>query len=550
MNEKLILILKLFFFFNITNFIEGNLIISAEKSESDYISLDANNINDFIDIKENKLLFNLTCKTSNALSNIKDSFLNILYSIDVFDAFRLEDFNSDDVEKIEKEIEKTWDKENKEFLFETKKLIQKYKDNDVFILQIGLNSVSSLILNKHENVIFIEENKNICKKYFLHKSNRCLLLLKGMEFYCKNKNQSTENYYNDVYETLDLITKIYQNKNNQTIDIIIISHKYPVALLYYVYPYLDSSTLVILMDNLNHKMKTAIFEYYNFVGEAEFTKSFEKQYFNKYNTKDKDENEHEGEDYKLNEDIYIYNKMKKSPFYIVTLHPKVLLNPPEKYYENFISDEYTSSYETEITRLINDIKKILVSNKKFYDKHKIEVSNYFTIINDFEFDDDSNHLKEEITNILTLIINAFTNVNGIDENNYEFALLKLKNIFEIMLLYVYENSKFKALFKPLIDFFNLYINKNDHNYIIYQHLVYGLIQSSFEVESYELKELLFLNILRDVSKKISKLSINEVIDLVIKLNMILKKLRSREDIQHVKEYAKRYFNVDYINNEL
>ncbi|CRG96644.1 conserved Plasmodium protein, unknown function [Plasmodium gallinaceum] len=542
-------LLKIFFFFNAANLSQGNLIISNEKNEINYISINKNNINDYINVKENSFLFNISCRTSSVLNNIKGYFLNKIYpSWDLLEVFRYENVNSNDVEKMEKIIEKTWDRENKEFLLSTKKLIEKYEDDDLFILQIGLNSISSLILNKPENVIFIEENMDICKKYFLYKHNRCLLLSKGIEFYCKDKDDSSRN--NDIYETLDLITKIYQSKNNKVINIIIINHKYPVALLYYLFPYLDSSTLIILMDNLNHKMKTAIFELYNFIGEAEFTKSFEKQYFNKYNMKNEKGKKNEAKEYQLDEDIYIYNKMKQSPFYIITLNPKIMLNPPENYYETFISNDYTSSYETEITRLINDIEKVLKSNEKFYNKHKIEVSNYFTIINEFEFDDDNYQLRNKLTDILISITTKFANTGGINEENYQFALLNLKKIFEIMLFYVYENSKFKAFFTPLIDFFNLYLNKNDPNYIIYQHLIYGLIKNSFEVTSYELKELLFLDILRDVSKKISKLSINEVIELVTKLNMILKKLRSREDIQHVMEYAKKYFNIDYVNYEL
>lgn len=45
------------------------------------------------------------------------------------------------------------------------------------------------------------------------------------------------------------------------------------------------------MDNLNHQMKTAIFEYYDFIGEADFSKSFEKKFFNLYKSEQKKKKE-------------------------------------------------------------------------------------------------------------------------------------------------------------------------------------------------------------------------------------------------------------------
>ncbi|KAI4839338.1 hypothetical protein MKS88_001886 [Plasmodium brasilianum] len=563
-----------FFFFNEAKIIEGDLNNSNEKDGNRYISLDKNNINDFIGVKENKFLFNVTCRTSKMLSSMKGYILSMFHSsMDFLERLQYENPISDNAQTIENIIEKTWDRENKEFLLTTKKLIEQYTDNDLFILQIGLNSIASAILDKPDNAIFIEENMGICKNYFLYKNNRCLLLLKGVEFYCKRSEKNTQNSKEDIYGTLDLITKIYQNKNNQVIDILIVNHKYPVSLLYYIYPYLDSSTLVILMDNLNHQMKAAIFEYYNFVGEADFSRSFERKLFNSYsanyqedgssgnngtsNNSDNTGNSNSSDEvdnnktkrYEQDENIFIYSKMKQSPFYVITLNPKIMMNPTENLYKTFISKEYTSSYETEISRMIKDIEKILTFNKNFYEKHKILVNNYFSIINDFEFDNNEEG-KKNVTDALALILKAFASSGDINKNNYEYAIISLKNIFETMLFNIYEQSKFKALFTPLMDFYKLYLNKDDSNYILYEFLLYGLIRNSRDVSSYELKELLFLDVLRDVSKKVNKYSISQVIEVVTKLNILLKKLRSREDIMHVKEYAKRQFSLDYINYEL
>ncbi|GAW80161.1 hypothetical protein, conserved [Plasmodium gonderi] len=550
-------LITLFFFHNEAKIIEGNLSISPEKHENRYISLDKNNINDFIKVRENKYLFNVTCRTSKILNNIKGFFLTKVNStLDVLDMFRSDNVNPENVETIENIIERTWDRENKEFIITTKRLIEQYTDSDLFILQIGLNSIASVILDKPENAIFIEENMEVCKNFFFHKNNRCLLLLKGIEFYCNNYDEA-ENKKN-IYETVDLITKIYQNRNNQVIDVLIISHKYPVAILYYVYPYLDSSTLVILMDNLNHKMKEAIFEYYNFIGEADFSRSFEKNFFKSYgeevyNNGDTNEQQYGDEEvnqkYQYNQDVYIYSKMKQSPFYVITLNPKIMMNPAENRYKFFISKEYTSSYETKITNMIKDIEKILKLNTTFYKQHKLVVTNYFSVINEFEFDNDKD-VQENVTGILTSILKSFGSTGNINKRNYNYALENLKNIFEMMLYNVYNKSKFKKLFTPLIDFFKLYLNKNDNNYISYEFLLYGLIKNSDHVASYELKELLFLDVLRDVSKKVNQLSIGEVLQIVTKLNILLKKLRSREDISHVKEYVKKQFSIDYINYEL
>ncbi|SCQ16085.1 conserved Plasmodium protein, unknown function [Plasmodium ovale] len=555
--------------FNDAKIIEGNLTVLNDKDGNRYISVDKNNVNDFIKVNENKFLLNVTCKTSKVLNRMKAYLLNGLYwSLDLLDKFRSEEVNSYDVQSIEKIIEETWDRENKEFLNTTKKLIEQYVSSDLFILQIGLNSIASMILPNPENGIFIEENMEICKNYFLHKNNRCLLLLEGVEFYCNNDEIYVQSDMEDIYGTLDLITKIYQKKNNQVIDILIISHKYPVALLYYVYPYLDSSTLVILMDNLNHQMKTAIFEYYNFVGEADFSRSFERTFFNSYNSYDSrnsyntdgggygdgsgdgnGDGNGDGGKYELDENVYIYSKMKQSPFYVMVLNPKIMMNPKEGRYKAFVSKEYTSSHETDICRMIKDIEKILKLNKKFYEKHRVIVTNYFSVINEFEFDNDK-EVKMYVHDVLISILKSFTNTGDINKDNYQFSLDNLKKIFETMLFNVYEKSKFKALFTPLIDFFKLYLNKNDSNYIIYEFLLYGLIKNSREVASYELKELLFLDVLRDISKKINALSINKVIEVVTKLNILLKKLRSREDIMHVKEYVRNHFSLDYINYEL
>lgn len=520
----------------------------------------------------------------------------------ILDIFRSEDVSSSDIETIEDIIERTWERENKEFIFTTKRLIKQYTDSNLFILQIGLNSVAPLILDKPDNGIFIEEDIEICKNYFLHKPNKCFLYLEGVEFYCKkktitnNKNEGSSNIFKskkeDIFDTLDLISKIYQKKNNEVIDVLIVNHKYPVALLYYIYPYLDSSTLVILMDNLNHQMKTAIFEYYDFIGEADFSKSFEKKFFNLYKSEQKKKkeqssnnikkvekqknynvdndgnttnNDHKNENenyhilneyynektkkYEANEKIYIYNKMKQSPFYVITLNPKSIMNPPQNRYKIYISNEYTSSYETQINIMIKDIKKLLKLNKKFYEQYKVLVTNYFAVINEYEFDD-NNIVKSNVTNTLTSILTNFAQTGDINPNNYQYALENLKNIFITMLYTVYERSKFKALFNPLMDFFKLYLNKDDPNYIIYQFLIYGLIKNSREIESYELKEIFFLDVLRDVSKQMNKMSITDVVLLVTKLNILLKKIRSREDIIHIKDYAKKHINIDYTNHEL
>ncbi|GAB65672.1 hypothetical protein PCYB_071740, partial [Plasmodium cynomolgi strain B] len=268
-----------FFLPNESKNIEGNLNVSPELDENRYISLDKNNINDFIKVKENNFLFSVTCRTSTFLSGVKNYVLRKVYSsLDLLEALRSDHVNPENVEALEGVVERTWDRENKEFIETTKKLIEQYTDSDLFILQIGLNSIASAIIDKPKNVIFVEEDVEVCKNYFIHKNNRCLLLLKGVEFYCNKDDEGDEEKY--IHSTLDLITKIYQNRNNQVIDVLIVSHKYPVSLLYYVYPYMDSSTLVILMDNLNHHMKEAIFEYYNFIGEADFSRSFEKRFFN------------------------------------------------------------------------------------------------------------------------------------------------------------------------------------------------------------------------------------------------------------------------------
>ncbi|SOS78330.1 conserved Plasmodium protein, unknown function [Plasmodium sp. gorilla clade G1] len=590
------------FFFNMTKWIgiDGNLNISNDKIENTYISIDKNNINEFINVKENQFFFNMNCKTSMMFNNMKNYMLNKVYTS--LDIFRSEDVSSSDIETIEDIIERTWERENKEFIFTTKRLIKQYTDSNLFILQIGLNSVAPLILDKPDNGIFIEEDIEICKNYFLHKPNKCFLYLEGVEFYCKkktitnNKNEGSSNIFKskkeDIFDTLDLISKIYQKKNNEVIDILIVNHKYPVALLYYIYPYLDSSTLVILMDNLNHQMKTAIFEYYDFIGEADFSKSFEKKFFNLYKSEQKKKkeqssnnikkvekqknynvdndgnttnNDHKNENenyhilneyyndktkkYEANEKIYIYNKMKQSPFYVITLNPKSIMNPPQNRYKIYISNEYTSSYETQINIMIKDMKKLLKLNKKFYEQYKVLVTNYFAVINEYEFDD-NNIVKSNVTDTLTSILTNFAQTGDINPNNYQYALENLKNIFITMLYTVYERSKFKALFNPLMDFFKLYLNKDDPNYIIYQFLIYGLIKNSREIESYELKEIFFLDVLRDVSKQMNKMSITDVVLLVTKLNILLKKIRSREDIIHIKDYAKKHINIDYTNHEL
>ncbi|KYO00086.1 hypothetical protein PGSY75_0909600 [Plasmodium gaboni] len=592
------------FFFNMTKWIgiDGNLNISNDKIENTYISIDKNNINEFINVKENEFFFNMNCKTSRMFNNMKNYMINKVYTS--LESFRSENVTSSDIETIEDIIERTWDRENKEFIFTTKRLIKQYTDNNLFILQVGLNSVAPLILDKPENGIFIEEDIEICKNYFLHKPNKCFLYLEGVEFYCKKKTTNNDNHNDssnllktkkreDIFDTLDLISKIYQNKNNEVIDILIVNHKYPVALLYYIYPYLDSSTLVILMDNLNHQMKTAIFEYYDFIGEADFSKGFEKKFFNLYKSEQKkkkkeqnnnnikkvdnqkndnlhsdhnttnngdmkqNENYHilnknyddKTKKYEANENLYIYNKMKQSPFYVITLNPKSIMNPPQNRYKLYISNEYTSSYQTQINIMIKDIEKLLKLNKKFYEQHKVLVTNYFAVINEYEFDD-NNIVKSNVTNTLTSILTSFAHTGDINPNNYQYALENLKNIFSTMLYTIYERSKFKALFNPLMDFFKLYLNKDDPNYIIYQFLIYGLIKNSREIESYELKEIFFLDVLRDVSKQINKMSITEVVLLVTKLNILLKKIRSREDITHIKDYAKKHINIDYTNNEL
>lgn len=108
----------------------------------------------------------------------------------ILDIFRSEDVSSSDIETIEDIIERTWERENKEFIFTTKRLIKQYTDSNLFILQIGLNSVAPLILDKPDNGIFIEEDIEICKNYFLHKPNKCFLYLEGVEFYCKKKNNN------------------------------------------------------------------------------------------------------------------------------------------------------------------------------------------------------------------------------------------------------------------------------------------------------------------------------------------------------------------------
>ncbi|VUZ94709.1 conserved protein, unknown function [Plasmodium vivax] len=546
-----------FFLPNESKIIEGNLNVSPEVGGNRYISLDKNNINDFIKVKENNFLFSVTCKTSTFLSGVKNYVLRkVSSSLDLLESLRSDRVNPENVEALEGVVERTWDRENKEFLATTRKLIEQYTDSDLFILQIGLNSIASAIIDRHENVIFVEEDVEVCKNYFFHKNNRCLLLLKGVEFYCLKDDEGDEEKY--IHGTLDLITKIYQNRNNQVIDVLIVSHKYPVALLYYVYPYMDSSTLVILMDNLNHQMKEAIFEYYNFVGEADFSRSFEKRFFSSYGEDSPSEGTHHNDGtpsdgtqhkYEFNENAYIHSKMKQSPFYVVTLNPKIMMNPAQNRYKFFISKEYTSSYETQITRMIKDIEKLLKLNGTFYTKNKVLVQNYFSVINDFEFDNDE-HVKKHVTDMLTAILNVFATTGDINKNNYNYALESLGNIFQLMLYNVYNNSKFKMLFTPLIDFFKLYLNKDDANYIMYEFLLYGLIKNSAQVASYELKELLFLDVLRDVSKTVNRLSIGEVIQVVTKLNILLKKLRSREDITHVKEYVRRDFDLDYINNEL
>ncbi|CXI31077.1 conserved Plasmodium protein, unknown function [Plasmodium berghei] len=546
--------------FNESKIIKENLDIPNYQNDNRYILLDNSNISDFIQIKESSFLYNATCKVSNILNGITDSFPNIKLFTGWLNKFEFNNINSYDKDVIEKVLEHTWDLENKEFIATAKNIIKKYIENDPFILQVGLNSIAPLILETPENVIHIEEDSETCKKFFLYKKNRCLLKLKGIEFYCKEKddtsmdnnnrknNISSEHNKEDIYETLDLITKIYQNKNNKVIDVLIISNKYPIALLYYIYPYLDSSTLVILMDNLNHKMKNAIFQYYNFIGEADFSRVFEHNLFNTYKSssgkKGKTSNIYEND-----ENVYIYNKMKKSPFYIMTLNPKIKMNPSEEKYKLFISNEYASSYETEISLMLKEIKKTLKMNKEFYEKYKLLLNNYFSTINEFEFDD-NDEIKKNVNDSLTSIIKSFTNSRDINNDNYKYTLDVLKNVFNTMLFNEYEKSKFKHLFTPLIDFFKLYLNTNDSNYIMYEFLLYGLITNSHDISSYESKELLFLEVLRDVSKQINTLSINEIIGIVTKLNILLKKLRSRDDIEPVENFIKENFGFDYSNQEL
>ncbi|WBY56655.1 hypothetical protein Py17XNL_000801704 [Plasmodium yoelii yoelii] len=547
--------------FNESKIIQENLDIPNYQNDNRYILLDNNNISDFIQIKENSFLFNATCKVSNILNGITDSFPNIKLLTGWLNKFEFNNNNSYDKDVIEKVLEHTWDLENKEFIVTAKNIIKKYIGNDPFILQVGLNSIAPLILETPENVIHIEEDSETCKNFFLYKKNRCLLKLKGIEFYCKenddtsmdnnnNKknNISSEQNKEDIYETLDLITKIYQNKNNKVIDILIISNKYPIALLYYIYPYLDSSTLVILMDNLNHKMKNAIFQYYNFIGEADFSRVFEHNIFNNYKSSSKRKRK-TSNIYENDEHVYIYNKMKKSPFYIMALSPKIKLNPSEEKYKLFISSEYASSYENEISRMLKEIKNTLKMNKEFYEKYKLLLNNYFSTINEFEFDD-NDEIKKNVNDSLGSIIKSFTNSRDINSDNYKYTLDVLKNLFNTMLFNEYEKSKFKYLFTPLIDFFKLYLNTNDSNYIMYEFLLYGLITNSHDISSYESKELLFLEVLRDVSKQINTLSINEVIGIVTKLNILLKKLRSRDDIEPVEKFIKENFGFDYSNQEL
>ncbi|VTZ68318.1 conserved protein, unknown function [Plasmodium chabaudi chabaudi] len=546
--------------FNESKIVKENLDIPNYQNDNRYLLLDKNNVSDFIQIKESSFLFNATCKASDILNGIADSFPNIKLFKGWLKKLELNNFNSYDKDFIEKVLEHTWDSENKEFIVTIKNIIKKYTGNDPFILQVGLNSIAPLILETAENVIHIEEDFETCKNFFLYKKNRCLLKLKGIEFYCKeqddistsnnNRKNSISNAPNkeDIYETLDLITKIYQNKNNKVIDILIITNKYPIALLYYIYPYLDSSTLVILMDNINHKMKNAIFQYYNFIGEADFSRVFEHNLFTTYKSsssvKGKTPNVYEND-----ENVYIYNKMKKSPFYIMALNPKIKMNPPEEQYKRFISNEYASSYETEISRMLKEIKKTLKTNKELYEKYKLLLNNYFSTINEFGFDNNA-EIKKNVNDSLDSIIKSFTNSSHISSDNYKYTLDTLKSIFNTMLFNEYEKSKFKHLFTPLIDFFKLYLNTNDSNYIIYEFLLYGLITNSHDISSYESKELLFLEVLRDVSKQMNELSINEVIEMVTKLNILLKKLRSRDDMEPVEKFIKENFGFDYSNQEL
>ncbi|CAD2093183.1 conserved Plasmodium protein, unknown function [Plasmodium vinckei brucechwatti] len=545
--------------FNESKIVKENLDIPNYQNDNRYVLLDKNNVSDFIQIKESSFLFNATCKASDVLSSIADFFPNIKLFTGWLKKFELNNVNSYDNDFIEKVLEHTWDSENKEFIVTIKNIIKKYTGNDSFILQVGLNSIAPLILETPENVIHIEEDSEICKNFFLYKKNRCLLKLKRLEFYCKihddtsmnnnNRKNGISNVQNeDIYETLDLITKIYQNKNNKVIDVLIISNKYPIALLYYIYPYLDSSTLVILMDNINHKMKNAIFQYYNFIGEADFSRVFEHNLFTTYKSssdiKGKTHNIYENDEH-----VYIYNKMKKSPFYIMALNPKIKMNPAEEQYKRFISNEYASSYETEISRMLKEIKKTLKMNKELYEKYKLLLNNYFSTINEFEFDNNA-EIKKNVNDSLASIIKSFTNSSDINSDNYKYTLDALKNIFNTMLFNEYEKSQFKHLFTPLIDFFKLYLNTNDSNYIIYEFLLYGLITNSHGISSYESKELLFLEVLRDVSKQMNTLSINEVIGIVTKLNILLKKLRSRDDMEPVEKFIKENFGFDYSNQEL
>ncbi|EAA22660.1 hypothetical protein [Plasmodium yoelii yoelii] len=63
--------------FNESKIIQENLDIPNYQNDNRYILLDNNNISDFIQIKENSFLFNATCKVSNILNGITDSFPNI-----------------------------------------------------------------------------------------------------------------------------------------------------------------------------------------------------------------------------------------------------------------------------------------------------------------------------------------------------------------------------------------------------------------------------------------------------------------------------------------
>lgn len=518
---------------------------TKELYDNGYISLNKNNINDYLGIKDNEFFFNLSCKSFLLFDNIKNYFWEkLLRSKSKLETVRSKQLKTENLEDVENEINESWNKESENFLLTTRNLIEQYTTPDVFTLQIGLTSLTSMIFKKIKNITFVEEDAELCKKFFLNKKNRCLFYFEGIEVYCKKKENSIPDNKFPTTATLNILKEIYQKRKPHLIDILIVNHKYTVALLYYIFPYVDPSTLVIVVDQMNYKMKNAIYSYYNFLGETSFLPTMGKSLIYKGNGK---ENEKENEN-ELNELTFFEKKKKYSSLCITTLTPQMIIQPPEDHYKTYISDEYTVTTGNELSFVIYELYNFLKSQTHLYKRYNMEITHYVNSISDFDMHIDHKELKEKILKNLSAINAESKKENIVIDGVFHNALENLKKSFEEMLLHVFNHSEFKLYFMPFMDFLKYYIKQNSY-YHIFQFLLYELMNESFDIISYEIKEFVFLDILREGSKNIKNMSDVEAIETLIKLIIVLKKIKAREDKNHIKELAKE-FNVTYKDYEL